>query len=440
MSEPDHAMTDAPPAGMAYAWYVVAILTLANSFAFVDRQVLALLVEPIRVDLGASDTEMSLLYGISFSLFYVMIGLPMARVADRSSRRVIIACSILAWSAMTMACGLARSFTLLFVSRVGVGAGEAGLTPSAHSMLSDYFPPERRALALGIYAMGIYIGGGLALLIGGFVIDWLQRIGTLDIPIVHAIKPWQATFVIVGAPGLLLGLIAFSIREPKRTGTHGKPEAVPFSTMWAHVRERRWSYVGIITGLSLMILVGNGTGAWIPAFFSRKFGWGPAEIGLRYGLVVFFCGTSGTVCGGLLAGAMRRRGLIRANLWSAALGFVALVPVTIAFPLVPSPLLALVLIGAMNFFAGFPFGGGYAALQEITPNAMRAQMTAVLMLFVSLIGAGLGPTLVALATDQWFGNPAALPWSISLVSAVMSPLALAFIALALVYHKKSIVV
>ena len=421
-----------------YAWYVLGILTLANSFAFVDRQVLALLVEPIRRDLGASDTVMSLLYGISFSLFYVVIGLPMARLADRSNRRNIIAWSILAWSFMTMLCGMARSFTMLFVSRIGVGAGEAGLTPSAQSMLSDYFPPERRALALGIFAMGIYIGGGMALVIGGHVIVWLQGMAPLSLPFLGEVRPWQATFLIVGAPGLLLGLLAFSVREPARRGSTGTPRAVPFAEMGAHVSARRWSYIGIIGGLSLMILVGNGTGAWIPAFFARKFGWGPAEIGLRYGLVVFACGTVGTVCGGLVASALRRRGYLRANLAAATIGFAALIPVTIGFPLAPSPETALVLIGVMNFFAGFPFGGGYAALQEITPNRMRAQVSAVLMLFVNLIGAGLGPTLVALATDRVFADPAALPLSIALVSAVMSPLALGFIAIALVHHPRAI--
>jgi MFS family permease len=417
-----------------YAWYVVGLLTIANSLAFVDRQILALLVEPIRQDLGASDTTMSLLYGLSFALFYVAVGLPIARLADRSNRRNIIALSIIAWSAMTALCGLARSFTMLFMARIGVGAGEAGLTPSVHSLLADYFPPHKRALPFGIYAMGIYIGGGLALIIGGFVIAALNRAGPLHLPLIGLVKPWQAAFIIVGLPGLLLGPLAFTIREPLRQGAVGKPAPLPFAAMWAHVGPRRWSYCGIIVGLALMILVGNGTGAWIPAFFSRKFGWGPQEIGLRYGLVVFSCGIAGALCGGLFASLLRRRGVLRANLWSAMLGFAVLVPVTVLFPLMPTPQLALLLIGVMNFFAGFPFGGGYAALQEITPATMRAQMAAVMLLANSLIGAGLGPTLVALVTDRVFADPAALPQSISLVSAIVSPLAVLMLGIALLRH------
>lgn len=433
-------MTQKPPVPPAshYGWYVVLILTAANSFAFVDRQVLALLVQPIKADLGASDTVMSLLYGISFSLFYVLVGLPMARFADRSNRRNIIAVSIMLWSIMTMLCGLARSFTLLFLARVGVGAGEAGLTPSAQSILADYFPRDRLPLAMGIYSMGIYIGGGMALIVGGLVITALEQMGSVHLPLLGDLRPWQATFLIVGAPGLLLGLIAFTIREPARAGVVGKPVSLPFAQMWAHIGAVRWSYIGLILGLSLMILVGQGTGAWIPAFFERKFGWTSADIGLNYGLIVFFCGASGTLAGGLLAGMLRRRGLERANLWAACAGFAVLVPVTILFPLMPTGTGALAMIGVMNFFAGFPFGGGYAALQEITPNRMRAQIAAAYMLGVNLIGAGLGPTLVALATDHLFGDPAALPQALSLVAAVMSPLALLFIIIALVHHGRAL--
>lgn len=418
----------------AYAWYVAFILTFANSFAFVDRQVLALLVEPIKRDLAVSDTVMSLLYGFSFALFYVLIGVPMARLADRSNRRNIIAASIIVWSAMTVLCGMARSVGVLFLARVGVGAGEAGLTPSAQSILADYFPRDRLPAALGIFSMGIYIGGGMALIVGGLVIQALGRMGPIILPLVGQIQPWQATFLIVGAPGLVLGLFAMTIREPQRRGTVGPPRSLPLAEMWRHVRASLGSYIGIIIGLSLMILVGQGSAAWIPTFFERRFGWGPAEIGFQYGLVVFFCGTAGTLSGGFIASMLRRRGHDRANLLAATFGFAILIPLTVAFPLMPTAHMALVAIGFMVFFAGFPFGGGYAALQEITPNRMRAQIAAAYMLGVNLIGAGLGPMAIALATDHLFRDPLALHKSLSLVAAVGSPLAMLFIALALARH------
>lgn len=422
----------------AYAWYVAIILTLANSFAFVDRQVLALLVEPIKADLGVSDTVMSLLYGFSFSLFYVLIGLPMARLADRSNRRNIIVASIVVWSAMTVLCGLARSTAMLFLARVGVGAGEAGLTPSAQSMLSDYFPKDRLPAALGVFSMGIYIGGGMALILGGIVIHALSDMGSITLPLLGAVQPWQATFFIVGAPGIALGLLALTIREPQRKGIVGPLRSLPLADMWRHIRASLSSYVGIIIGLSFMILVGQGSAAWLPAFFERTFGWGPTEIGFKYGLVVFFCGVAGTLTGGFVASDLRRRGFVRANLMAATFGFALLIPLTIAFPLMPSAPAALTVIGFMIFFAGFPFGGGYAALQEITPNPMRAQIAALYMLGVNLIGAGLGPTAIALATDHIFHDPAALYKSLALVSAVFSPLALVFIAMALKSHPAAI--
>lgn len=418
----------------ARAWYVASVLTLANSFAFVDRQVLAMLVEQIKADLVISDTVISLLYGFSFSLFYVAIGLPMARLADRSNRRNIIAWSIAVWSAMTFACGLARSSGMLFLSRVGVGAGEAGLTPAAQSILSDYFPRDRLPAALGMFSMGIYIGGGMALMIGGFIIAALKSAGTLDLPLLGIVKPWQATFFLVGAPGLLLALLALTLQEPPRRGVEGKAKSMPFGEMWAHIRLSPGSYAGIILGLSFMILVGQGSAAWLPAFFERTYGWSSSKIGLNYGLVVFFFGIAGTLSGGFVASALRRRGHVRANLLAAAFGFTLLIPLTIAFPWMPNGQAALATVGVMTFFAGFPFGGGYAALQEITPNAMRAQIAAAYMLGVNLIGAGLGPTLIALATDRVFADPHALYKSLSLVSAVFSPLALGLIVLALARH------
>jgi len=433
-------MTDpeTPRSSGAYAWYVAIVLTLANSFAFVDRQVLALLVQPIKSDLHISDTTISLLHGFSFSLFYVLIGLPMARFADRSNRRNIIVGSIVVWSFMTMLCGVARSASLLFLARVGVGAGEAGLTPSAQSIFADYFTKDKLPIALGIFSMGIYLGNGLALILGGYVIFELTKMVVIDLPVVGLVRPWQATFFIVGAPGMLLGLLALTIREPKRRGVVGQAVTMPLSEMWAHVHASLGSYVGIILGLSLMILVGQGSAAWIPAFFARKFNWGTSEIGLNYGLVMLLSGTAGTFVGGYTASILRRRGLVRANLLAATFGFVVLIPLTIAFPLMPTGQSALVTIAFMVFFAGFPFGGGFAALQEITPNRMRAQIAACYMLGVNLIGAGIGPTAIALVTDRGFGDPQALYKSIAIVAGVASPLALLCIALALKRHPASL--
>jgi MFS family permease len=425
MSEPVSA-SEKPWPSPARAWWVAIVLMLANTLAFVDRQALALLVQPIKKDLAISDTAISLLYGLSFTLFYVAVGLPIARIADRSNRRNIVAGAILVWSVATSLCGFARSFTSLFAARIGVGAGEGGLTPAAYSLLADYFPKSRLPLAMGIYQIGIYLGSASALVIGGVIFAHLPPGGTVMVPLAGAMKGWQLVFLLLGIPGLLLTLVTLTLREPARRGEAGDKTAaqdsVPLSQFFAHIGARAKAYIGIMLGFALMVLVGNGTAVWIPAFLERSYGWTTAQVGSLYGPVVFVCGTSGALTGGLVASWLRKRGLAHGNLQASMIGFTALVPVTIAFPLMPTAGMALVLIGLMNFLAGFNFGGGLATLQELTPNRMRALMSAAYMLTINLIGAALGPTAIALVTDYGFHDPKALHYAISIVCAVASPL------------------
>lgn len=406
----------------ATAWYAAIILMLANTLAFVDRQALALLVQPIKNDLQVSDTAMSLLYGLSFTIFYVAVGIPVARIADRSNRRNIVALAVFVWSGMTALCGMARSFPLLFAARVGVGAGEGGFSPAAYSLLADYFPRNKLPAAMGVYQMGIYLGGACALLVGGLVSAVVPPGEEVLVPVLGAMKGWHLVFLALGIPGLLLSALLLTVREPARRGVAAEAPKVPLPQFFAHIGKRRRAYFGIALGFALMIFVGNGTGAWIPAFLERKFGWTTADIGASYGLIVFFCGTSGALAGGFFASWLRGRGHERANLQTALIGFTVLIPVTIGFPLMPTAQLALVLIGVMNFFAGFNFGGGLAALQELTPNRMRALLSAMYLLTINIIGAALGPTSVALVTDFWFGDPQRLPEAIALTCAIASPL------------------
>lgn len=412
--------------GKREAWTGAVLLMLAYTLAFVDRQALALLVQPIKEDLGVSDTAMSLLYGLSFTLFYIGIGVPIAWVADRSNRRNIIAGSIFVWSIATALCGFARTYGLLFAARVGVGAGEGGLSPAAYSMLADLFPKERLAFAIGFYNMGVYFGGAGALILGGIIAGQVPPGETVLLPVLGAVKGWHLIFFLLGIPGILLSLAMFCIREPKRQGVRPAiAEGAPVTALFRQLRRHMRPYFGIIVGFSLMILVGNSTGAWIPAFLERSYGMTISEIGQAYGLLVFACGTTGALTGGLFASKLSRMGRERGNLEAAILGFAMLIPLTVGFPLMPTPVLALAMIGGMNFFAGFNFGGGLAALQELTPNTMRAQISVVYMLAINLIGATLGPTAVALVTDYVFGDPAMVGYSISLVCLVASPLALA---------------
>ncbi|EHJ59640.1 MFS transporter [Novosphingobium pentaromativorans] len=413
-----------PPARQA--WTAAFLLMAAYTLAFVDRQALALLVQPIKEDLGASDTAMSLLYGLSFTIFYVIVGVPVAWLADRSNRRNIIAVSIFVWSLATAACGLVRSYSGLFMARVAVGTGEGGLSPAAYSMLADCFPKERLAVAMGIYNMGVYFGGAGALILGGLIAAQVPPGSEIVVPILGTMKGWHIIFLLLGLPGALLSFAMLLVREPRRRGTGaGMPVThARLGEIFAQLGRHARAYFGIIIGFSLMILVGNGTGAWIPAFLERSYGMSISEIGASYGWMVFFCGTTGALSGGFCASWLQRRGFVNGNLLAAVIGFSVLIPLTVGFPLMPTAGLALAGIGGMNFFAGFNFGGGLAALQELTPNGMRAQVSVIYMLSINLIGSTLGPTAVAMVTDFVFADPSRLGESISLVCAVASPLAL----------------
>lgn len=404
------------------AWFAAGMLALANTLAFVDRQALALLVQPIKEDLQVSDTAMSLLYGLSFTMFYVLVGIPVARIADRANRRNIIAGAIFIWSLATAFCGLARSFGALFAARVAVGAGEGGLSPAAYSILSDYFPKERLPAAMGVYQMGIYVGGASALLLGGLLSTVIPPASDVFVPLIGTVRGWHVVFLMLGLPGLLLSAAMLLVREPQRVGKQVSDGAVSLADLFAHIRRHWQAYFGIGMGFALMILVGNATGAWIPAFLQRKFDLTTAQVGGLYGTITAVCGVSGTLLGGFVASHLRQRGFQRANLYVAMCGFIALVPVTTTFTQMDDYRYSLALIGLMNFLAGFNFGGGLAALQEITPNRMRASISAGYMLLVNLVGAAGGPLAIAIVTDYWFKDPQSLPDAISLVCMVASPL------------------
>lgn len=218
----------------ARAWVTVAILLMAYVLSFIDRQILNLLVGPIRADLGISDTQMSLLMGLSFAIFYTIAGIPLGRVADSRSRRGLIAWGILFWSLMTAACGLAKQYWHFVVFRIGVGAGEAALSPAAYSLMADSFPPEKRATAISVYSMGIYLGAGMAFLLGGIVITWANAQGPMDLPLLGTVRPWQLIFLVLGAAGALFCLVLLAIREPSRKGV-GAGVAVPLKEVGAYL-------------------------------------------------------------------------------------------------------------------------------------------------------------------------------------------------------------
>lgn len=438
---------DEPPyPSRMYAWYVVGVLVLAYTFSFIDRQILSLLVVPIRRDLEISDTEMSLLIGFAFALFYTICGLPIGRAVDVQHRVRIIAIGIAFWSVMTALCGVAKTYWQLFLFRMGVGVGEAALSPAAYSILADYFPPDKRGAALGVYGMGVYIGAGLALVIGGIVVSAVSGVEHTILPIVGEVYAWQVVFFVVGLPGLIVALWALTLKEPIRRGHvrksvdadgNEKVESVPVKDVVAYMSDNARTLFSHHVGYALCAMMAYGVSAWIPTFFIRTHGWSAGEAGIYYGLVVVIFGTAGVVTGGWMADKLTSIGYKDGKLRVLLYGAAAAIPFTVLYPFVESATLAMVLIAPSTFFATFCTGAGPSGVQEIMPNQMRGQASAFMIFVVTIIGLGLGPTAIALVTDFWFADDTMLNVSLAIVATTILVIAVAVIWWGLDSYKAS---
>ncbi|MDX2221721.1 MAG: MFS transporter [Rhodospirillaceae bacterium] len=411
----------AAPAGGAYAWYVVGVLVIAYTVSFIDRTILTLMVGPIRKSLEISDLQLSLLHGLAFAIFYTTLGIPMARYADSHNRTRLISAGIFFWSFMTALCGLARNFFQMFMARVGVGIGEAALSPAAYSIIADYFPPHKLTRALSVYSASIYIGTGVAMIAGGAIISMVPA---MTLPGIGYMEPWRVVFLAVGLPGIFVVMLMATVREPPRTGLTARfsaGKAVPIRQVLAFIGERRAAYGLIIVGFSVKGMLWNGVTAWLPTFFARTYGWEPGKIGLYYGLAVIVFGTSGILTGGWISGRLRARGMTDANIWAGIAAALLMLPFGAVAPLMPTGEIALAVFCVFIFFASYPIGSAAAAIQEITPNQLRAQMSAIYLLGSNLIGIGLGPSVVAAFTDLVFQDDNMLRYSITAMCLFAAP-------------------
>lgn len=417
------AATDAAYPRAAYAWYVVAVLTLLYVFSFLDRYTLALLVEPMKRDLQISDTQMSLLMGFSFAIFYALFGLPLGRLADSRSRRTIIAVGCVAWSVTTAACGLAKSYWQLLLLRMGVGIGEATLSPAAYSLITDYFPKERLATAMSVYSMAIHIGTGLAFIFGGAVVAFVASDAVANLPLIGTIRPWQSVFLIVGLPGIALALLMYTVKEPvrralraPRPGSTSTVAPVPLSEVWRYFAQNKATLICHSLGYTLSTLTSYTT--WGPTLFIRKYGWTAAEAGIVYGLLTSVLGVVGILAGGRFADYLARRGYRDANMRLGLIATLAWFPTGILFPLMPNGEWAVALFIPTYLVVSAPWGASAAALQQVVPDGMRGQASALYLLALNLVGLGLGPTAVALVTDYVFHDDQALNYSLLIVGTV----------------------
>ncbi len=402
-----------------HSWYSVGILTVAYTLSYIDRQALYLMVGPIRRDLNISDTEFSLMGGLAFAIFYTLVGIPIAWYADRAHRARLIAVSIAFWSVATALCGMARNFGQLFLARVGVGVGEAALSPAAFSMISDLFPRDRLGKAIGIYSSGVFVGVGLSFIVGGVLIDFLEARGGLTVPLLGHLESWQAAFVIIGAPGLVIAAVMLTVREPARPPlASGAAGALRFGHTIAWFRENARTYLLHFFGFAMLAMVFYSMISWAPEYFIRIHDWSRTRIGTILGLAAALFGGAGIICGGLISDRLTRRGYADAPVRTAAASAGILLPLSVAAPLIGNANVSIALFCPLLFFASVPFGPAAVALQTATPPRMRAQISSFYLFFANLIGIGFGATATALITDYVFENDLALHYSMAAVGAL----------------------
>jgi MFS family permease len=370
-----------------YAWLVVAILVATAILSYTDRQVLSLLVDPMRAELGISDTQISLLMGTAFALIYGIAGIPLGYLADRISRRWLIIAGIVIWSLGTLGCGLAHGFAQIFAARICVGLGEAVLSPSAISIISDYFPPERRGTAVGFFLSGIAMGSGAAILIGGAVLHAVDA-GLLAGTPVAALSAWRAVLVLIGAPGLLWSLVILLIREPAR---YAHVDSAPPRSIGA-----RWwvQAMPIYLILAVASLADNAVGAWAPSLLIRSFDKNPADIGIELGLLLT-AGFGGGVCvGGFLADRARASGGWPRKLLVCFGCAVLILPVALAMT---AHVFGVVLCAIPIYFAlsGVVTALGFSAILDVVPSDARGLAMSISFFLNVAVGAGVGPTAVA---------------------------------------------
>jgi len=406
----------------SYAWYVVGVLTAIYMLSFVDRQILGLLVPQIERDLHIKDTEMGLLGGLAFALFYTFIGLPLGRMVDSVNRRKLVSICIVVWSIFTSTCSAALTYPTLFLARVGVGVGEAGLGPAAYSLIADYFPRERMGAAISVYYMGLFFGTSLAQLVGGIVVQGLSRTPLITVPLLGAIASWRVTFLYVGLPGLLFALLALTIREPRRVelraDSTGKPARASFRESFGQMRLRWQSVVGISLGMAFQSTCTYSVSQWAATYFLRVYNWSPARTGktLAFILVVFAC--SGMYLGGLVSDRWQKQGILDARLKIALISAAGILVFLVPSMMMPSVELTLALFAPGIFFLAFAMGTAVAALQVIFPNQSRGQVGALFLFVLNLIGLTLGPWLPGYLDDHVFHDPNKIGYSLSITVAL----------------------
>ncbi len=404
------------------------MIALAYAVAYIDRQILNLLVDPIKYSLGFTDVRFSLLQGLAFVAAYVAVGPICGRLADRVSRRKLLAVAVLTWSACTMLCGLAAGFWTFFIARAGIGAAESCLIPAGWSLLADYFSEERLPRAMSVVLIGPFIGSGLALVLGGLVLKRVSG-GAGG----HGVgwEPWRIAFVVVGSPGLLLAAMMYAIHEPKRLTAMGAEESsYRIQEIGAFLWNDRRFYLAFVGGMSLLVVCVFALPAWTPAVLIRAHGGTAASVGVQYGMATLVAGCLGVLLGPLVSNALARRFATNAPLLTAMLGGAGAFIATLFIPFAQGYWTVLIASATASGLVNLPLPVAAAALQSATPNRMRGVVTSIYAFILTSVGLGVAPTAVAFVTDRIIGDSTKVGVALGSVSALAAFSAVLLLSLA----------
>ena len=404
-------------------WYVTFVFLFAFIFSLIDRQILNLLVIPIQNDLLLSDTQISLLQGFAFVITYVLLSVPIGRLVDKFNRIKIMISGVVVWSITTFTCGLSRNFYELLFARMGVGAGEAALSPAAWSLLADYFRPERLSFPISIYLMGPYLGAGLAMILGAYVLDLTSGREAIYIPLIGSLAPWQITFIIVSLPGIIITGLLLSVKEPKRKNIKSNSEKIPnWSEVISFMLLNKRIYTSLHIATPFLVIMLYGLQAWSPTILVRVYDWELSDAGRVYGLIALFFGSTGVISGPFLSKVLKNLSISSSSLKVCVLG-VSLAGISISLlPFQNDSFYALICIAIASFCIPLPLALVTTIMQEVTPNPMRGVVNGMYVVSTNVIGLAIGPFLVAFGTDYIFNDPNLIAYSLSLVAVIVAPI------------------
>ena len=420
-----------------HSYSAVAILTLAQVFAFIDRQIPSMLVEPIKQDFNLTDSQIALLGGAAFSIFYAVMALPIGYAVDRYQRTKVLGIGIFLWSLMTALAGLTNSFGKLFGARIGVAVGEAVMAPTSVSLISDSFPENKQGKPMGIITSGVYIGIGITLLGGGFLIDYLTEIGGINLPLIGYLKPWQATFMIVGIPGLILALAAFILKEPKRIEEASLDKVIDRKNIFLHLKEHKKTLIPMFGGLIFMALIFYSFSFWAPTMMIRAFNISLSEVGLILGVITIVSSIIGTILAGTAVDYLRDKNYSDAPVRAAMIAVMLAVPPIVMLSFVSSEIGAWICIALYLLFISSFAPLGLLAISGVSTGSVKGQAAAIHAFLMMAFGLSLGPQLTAFFTDYIFADPNLLINSISLSGLIVLPISALLFKISLPRYRES---